>query len=1497
MVKFESFSKPISPSGTSLILIYVLYIALSIYSSRSRHSSNDNFLIIATVCLTIPFLMWPLTSNHSFSKEYLPESLKPGENDNSSSGFIKKFVGGYWIAITFPFLKIKSFFFKNGKDSSLKKYDLKNYWDNYVIPILGILILLTGIFMAVYFNENVINATNSVGIYHMSPSQRNTYQIIFSLLIFTLVFLLVPFKMAEALSNTWNFYLVFAFSLINLIILNGQLNDDNVYRKNVISGIYWLTAIILLYSVYNLIFLSDESKDYRILTLGKLSDEDRINISAHIYGVYNTIQTIMADEGGKYFDENGFNPAKLNNDKDKDKDKDKDNSFDHVKLKSRLDENMLNDLKGTSKEGFNNVLKRLDQNFINIYQARLSWEKSIGRWMKDKKDNSIIDGFFESKDFNDLQRSDIEQLRKSAKELRTSWIQNKVIHQLPDSDKTQSVFGVALGSVAGNIALNAASAAILSSVNTDIEEKVGVLLNRYMFKTLSVEFNKVDKAFKDFNIYIVGEEEKGFVPSEISRSKEQINDIKASKEINNFGFEVSDFVENLTNINYTYKNKQIDNLQNVSIFTKYIKIFSGKTDINFIGFSTDCLKYNDNIIFNNLSVYRYKVNYMIAKFNEVMDPGYAFPVAGGVVNVNDRRAIYNYYYDILNELRNTAIDALSIIYSYDNYGDGGNLDPAANDLLSNGGDAGVNILGYVTSVAGEISYKIIKINEPGIALNPANDVRDLKNFLKTNNKKDIINLNLPRIIFDKRFLENNNRDISASFNDNELNDKYIELITNYNLSIDNFYKAFIDIDVNGINKTLDLYSNLYAGDSKIKQMVDNNKDLGVNIESLFTNFKMFIDPAGALTSATDARAAARDAARAGVGAAFAAAVAVADAAFVAATAAAAPGALNKNRDNVIKQIVKTEKDNKTYVFAYDALVNKTKSLFSSGEPIDKDIKLFDINSIYPGEDNLDKINNDIIYEFDGNTDTKKLIVPSELLRILFNILRNKRLKETADYYKLTKGQKNTISKTPRFKRMYNYYFPRADINGSDSVDKLVKELTDIYNSFPDALNIYGKFLNNKENAEKATLVVEQKLINIDKGFPEDIGEGLYRKNDLGREVTIGDITAGENEQMYAGLLESSTTYSKNAIDADREYQKNSEEYDKEKSEINRTKDRIIKNAITNLVNPNGSKEDKTVVIGSGGIKINFRYQTGSTVNLITNKKAYALMTRIYLWSIVYLKGVAPGWTVFNQANADSYLGTDNIKTITSVIISIIIALYSSVLPHGIGPAGYNKIKASIGISDAVPVRAAVMGGPPARAAVPAVIIDSTNNIFENRLGAGAGVTNTARNFQNFINSLHTESELNLNDYKHIDFVEFFTKINNKVQEDLVSMLGNIAQADYGGTPAQKQTAFNEVKALLLEGDSNINLVYRLLLPVISKTNDFARIDQFFNINQINFTNFVNAYKTGENLSGEEINYLTSIISYEYNKILNKEDNKESPASALKQAIVNNPIINSFKIAS
>ena len=350
MDSFESYSKPIAPNGTSLFVIYFLYTVLSITYAYNQEfgvktPSNDNALFIAIIVLSFPFIFWPLTGDEQFSKEYLqPFGLNPGIEDSAITKFVKKFFGGYVIAFMFPFLKLKSFLVSDKNNPPLKAYSHKERFNYYIVPLIGFVIFIIALAIAIYFNENVINATNDVGIFLMNPDQRRTYQLIFSFLIFTIFFSLIPYKMAEALDKTWNYYLMFFFSVINLIIINQQLNADP-YKKQVLTAVYAITIVLLLYSVYNLIYLSSESKDYRILTLGKLTDEDRININGELFGIYDGVRLVGEDD--KYYDNNYFSA-----------DKAKAAGF-------NADEALLNQLSGSRKEGFNNVLKRLDQDFIN----------------------------------------------------------------------------------------------------------------------------------------------------------------------------------------------------------------------------------------------------------------------------------------------------------------------------------------------------------------------------------------------------------------------------------------------------------------------------------------------------------------------------------------------------------------------------------------------------------------------------------------------------------------------------------------------------------------------------------------------------------------------------------------------------------------------------------------------------------------------------------------------------------------------------------------------------------------------------------------------------------------------------------------------------------------------------------------------------------------------------------------------------------------------------
>lgn len=638
MVKFESYKKPVSPNGTSLFLIFLIYIGLSITYSYNQEfgiktPSSDTGIFVTLLIISVPFLFNPLLNDNEFCKEYLPKDLNPNSDENAAVRFVKKFFASYYILILFPFLKLQSYIWSDRNKTDLAKYKYSQYFNYYVVPFVGFVILIAAISIAIYFNQNVINATNSAGIYYMNPTQRTTYQVIFSLLLFTIFFSLIPFKMAEALDKTWNYYLMFFFSVVNMIIINGQLNSAGTYRKNVLTAVYTITIIMLLYSVYNLIYLSSESKDYRILTLGKLSDEDRININPDLYAAYNVVRSIKEDDNkDKYFENSYFSVEKAK------------------KHFTNVDESVLNSLSGGTVNGFNTTLKTIDQTFINIYQARMSWEKSLRSYFKAKGDDkkAIIDGFFESSDFNKLiTQSPSTTLKNNAEAFREAWRKSRASNQLPPADVSQKIFSVATTVIGGNITMGAVTGLLLKDINTDVDKKIEILFNRYMFNELSKAFVNVSNLMKNFIIY---SPDNDYQTSDISTfTASQGGDITILNNVKDFYKDFNNLLLDLVNARIKIENERNSKAvvnKNLNIFQNSLTTFN-----NVSGFDNNF----DDVIFSYYSDLRFRISILIAIYN--------YHITNPATDDAERKKLITKYRERINKLYMISKEAIQMIYN------------------------------------------------------------------------------------------------------------------------------------------------------------------------------------------------------------------------------------------------------------------------------------------------------------------------------------------------------------------------------------------------------------------------------------------------------------------------------------------------------------------------------------------------------------------------------------------------------------------------------------------------------------------------------------------------------------------------------------------------------------------------------------------------------------------------------------------------------------------
>jgi hypothetical protein len=1198
--KFKKFSSPLLPAGASFGLMFSIFLIMAISYLVEGKDTAENGLFLSVILIAIPFIMWPFTSDNDFAQNYLPKILQPDtgfEEAYEVKSFLKKIVAGYVVALVFPFLSLKNLL--NDNETKLEKF--KNYFTDSVAPIISFVIIVFAIAMIIYFNANVINATNDVGIYYMAPAQRTLYQIISSLLIFSTFFALVPYHMAKAVNESWNYYLMFFFSTINIVILAGQINSNEiVYRKDIIIIIFGLSVIIMMYALFKLIFNSRDNKDYRILTLGDLKDEDRIEINGDMFNTFNAINSIMKDEKGKYF------PGE-------------DKYFDS----SQLDENLKNyltpsgvleDLKGTRKEGFRNFLKRLDQDFINIYQAKRSWEKNVKSFLK-TQDNNVLDGFFESQDFNKLKNADIKIIREAADELRKSWMQTRGIKQLPDSDKTQKLFGTALGAMGVNIALNAAASAILTNITIDVDDKISILFNRYMFVYLSKEFGKVEKAFKNFYIYNVN----GTVQEIDNSGSSEENDEKALDIVKDFVLDVNNLVKDVVNIEYSILNPTInkrvndDRLNNaindkIDIFNQYHEIFKGGRGLNFS---------NYNIVVTTNLIDRYYrhiflINSIITYYNMNM----------GVAIVNARK-IYEIYYKSLLILREGAKKLFKNIYNF--YADGavasaiathGGDETLANGVIANG--AG----GYDTSSGTALpSYKLVKIIAPGNNVNDINDI-DIINFVNRDNNLII----LPQISFNKEFYDPTAERLGLFNAPLNFFNTYPLIIQSYNRLI--YYNcSLIMLDANNIKNYLESMQTIYTDENdNIRKKIDKNIIILDNTLNQVAGPPLVIS--GILLRLFNY------------------------------------DYLKTSRDTIMSEIIGNNKRanisiQKSFI---KSAGNLLRSTFTDKQPIDKDIKFFEINKFYLDEDLTTELDDNakIPYLYKDNADYSTK-VNEALYRRLIQNLGNKKLIPSADYKKLSTNQKNTIANTELFINLYQYYFSQKSIDGANSVDNLFGKLASIYNSYPDSIRAYGKFLNTSENKTNAN--IKQNLINMDEGFPM-LGSftELIREGTISREIDIAKIISSENEEAYNEKLIvegkqriETETITAEAIKAEGETRAATEEVSKERSDILSRRIIIIINALRYLSSANSFKPTGGKYLIGGKIEIIYNYETGTVngianVNLLDNQYAYYLMTKIYLLTVKYLKGT-DNFTIFT-ANRDNLR-----RTVSYFISNLIIAIY------------------------------------------------------------------------------------------------------------------------------------------------------------------------------------------------------------------------------------------------
>lgn len=1452
MVTFSSYQKPISPKGASLFLIYILYTALSItyaYNEEigTKKPPSDNAIFATIIALSVPLTMWPLVNDENFAKEYIPEFFRPGIEDNTLMSFFKKFISGYFIAIAFPFLKLKSYIFGDKNSPDLAKYKYKEYFNYIVVPMIGFLILIAAITIAVYFNENVINATNSTGIYYMNPSQRTIYQIIFSLLLFTIFFSLIPYRMAEALDKTWNYYLMFFFSVVNLIIINNQLNRSDTYRQNVLLSVYVITIVMLLYSVYNLVFLSSESKDYRILTLGKLSDEDRININPELYGIYDAVRMIKDDEKNSYFDGVYF-------------------SADKVKGKINMDQSVIDSLSGNTKNSFNTMMKSIDQNFIDIYQARMSWEKSLKKYFKSKDENrnQVIDGFFESSEYAKLTNTPVETLSKAAKEFRQQWLESRKRNQLPEPTASQKVFGAAITAIGGNITMGITSALVLKDVAKEVDAGIAIIFNRYMFNKLTEAFSNVSQFMSNFKIYEV---ESSYERSSLT-AKEftsgQSGDITTLNNIKEF---YNDFVQLLdelvtARVKIEGRNQQTTITRNLNVFEDAFKINKLDKEQVFTG-----------IILMYYADLRYRISILIAIYN--------FDIHNTSGRTDDEKNnIISTYGNLVDNLYNISKFCLQIIYNilYDRP-IGANVQTIMSDLNFNqdllGGavinSQGNNIIGRNLDLTnGNItSYKLIKPIKKNDPLD-----NSIENLIDKLERKEL-NFTLPSMIFDNKLLKpevdifSNNRNVSNAYENILI--VYGQLVSTMYLKIKN--------ENNGFESIL----------NTIEAKNINNNEI-IQLSRTINNIKETISSDG---PAIDRRA---QLIRRANGTPF---LLIPNVGLVNNYNIFINNPNTENKDNFLRNYSEFDRLIGSFSSEYDkrrGISNIVPSFLSTSGPINQDVKFFQDMKTFPsGNLTLADMRENVFYEFNNTTNKDKLNINPDFSREITSMLKEMKYDKNSVFSKLSDQQKNTIAKTKRFQEIYKFYFPTSKVRNGQDVDNLYTRFREIYASYLISIRDYllTSVETKRDIAMKTNLARKKEIEIIDQGFPDVIRDNnqdlrLLEKGQLGNIIADGQLEAAGYEEYYKDLMSTSKLTERVTLENVQRTKQLREATKKELANVTTEKRLIFANIVTNLM----EGKDTTIRLGSKDIlKISFPRKKAEIGNLesVTDTligKVYNIFTKLMLRIVEYSN---------NFNNFDDYTRRQgNIYSAVPFLSFLISNYYMLSYENNVRDihrytAGNIDSLAYEKLFDITRVDPNQRNNN--NLAVNSVLSDSTNNGDEKASNPTDPTLGSALRFLDDIGN----TAFSLHDYKaHSE------NINNGLKEIQKNLYSNLTEFIFEITSDNNITTNGSQKRKNIQGIMNNatrqnNIYYHMLLRaskegINNNPNDIGVLTNAGN--PLDYNGILGSLKVP--LSKDD---LINILETDFDGKINMEENKDYPQQTLIDTVINNPIINSLKVIS
>jgi len=1362
MTKFESYAKPIAPEGLNIFVLYFCFIVLTILYTLDLKNTGNNYIYFTVLFISVPLLMMPLFKDQAFAEEFLKPledyHLYPTSADGSIKKTIKEFFASYIVLIMLPFMKIFRYIYPKKTDPDSAPYLIKEFFSYYIYPILGFVLFLAAAIFAAVFSETVLNDTNSVGIYYLGPEKRRTYQVVFSFFVISIIFSFIPESFANAMGDNWHFYMAFIVSVINLIIISKEMKEKNVYKKQMLRWVFIFSVLLLFYSGFKLIYFSSGGKDYRILTLGKLNDEDRLAINTDLYNSRQAIKMILEDES-KYFDKDtGYFSAEK------------------AKGKIEVSPDLLITLNNTTKNNFTNQLRVIDFNFIKIYQARMTWERSVAKWIKAEKDekNSIIDGFFESEDFVDITTTGIKSIDDASRELKSDWVEKRREKQLPSGTKIQKVFNVLSTAVGANIALNAVSSSILETVSLDINKDVKVLFNRFMFVKLVSVFNDVITAYNGLKIYKEGE---GF--SKITREE----DVSKQGKIDLLKREKENLISN--------KDLIINNLD---------------------GEKRNKLLYNSEITRDQEEIKRQEEN---------------FDKNPLIKSLNDHKNYLEHNTtELIEEKTNIIKTKISTIISVDK-----NIEIISKTM--------VEIDGKITKSNIEIDY--LKKGLSKLNRKTGNIIEELKEKIKTELPADASESEKIKRRIEKSRVNTGvdgegdvikrKKELGEAINKNEklTNDMTTE-------------KNNLDILIKLKDKTEEELEQAKIDKQIATEKDDKARQINRQIEDIenSSNYKDLFEP---LYNARDKLNETMD----------------------------KLSSSNRNINKITGQIAEkegeiTEKEeeikNAEKTGLDLSITRGGRSLFyniaGKERIVEKEIKAF--NTIT--DIKLDEIKENIIYEWNDSSNRDKINVDGNTIRKANTDINNIKIKINDSYNNLTNKQKNTILTTKNFIENYKYYYKKSPENYSD-VDKLVEKFKTIFETYKKVLLFLLRGINetSREEYKDINKNLGSEFSLIEEGFPYDLGN-VFDKNDLRELIDEGNFMASGSQEYY-NLYRSESMGSKLLTESlSRDIKQSSNDLRDLRKTITNDAPKVIGNIIRNLIS--GRSGPIPYNNNKSRIDIEFPnnkdfYGIEKSPNNIIIKNSFTVGIRLMLQTFSFIQD-------YSKDYLEGMLKSNYEGTVHNILKNLIVILFSLSYPNTDNPNADKKK-----IYHAATERIIETTG-----------LDTGKDVsFCNNSSDVA----YCKKLEDFVEMKKIKD---INKYSDI-FDNFFTQNNKIIRENLDKILNDLNDDNISGYDIRRQF----INIINQKNDKNI--IGILLIKIIigltninNNTNNFANIYMDYIDHGIKYKDFINKLNIPLD---DEIGFLTNMLHRDFKNKINSDEYKDNPEDALRDAIVDNPIIN------